>query len=289
MDLVLEEQMNKKLFVCIFIIIIAVISSFTDESSDIRNTSDIIRYVLILLNDGKQSEAEKLLIASIKKNPENQELLFYSASCTRSRFEIEEAYKLFNFVYFINEESLYGKISQIIMNLDKKENIEDNFSLLEQIVEQNPDNIIIRWMLAVQCRNFNYNEKGDTQYQIILQNWNPGPVLVHQTYANILDALEKYDEALIHRNLAVKLEPEGWSYHGLSVTLFNLGRYQEAKEAVLKAIELAPNDNKYKNFLKKINSIIKNKIKHIRYSTADNKKFLVAFEYSLHQIAGDCG
>jgi tetratricopeptide (TPR) repeat protein len=95
-------------------------------------------------------------------------------------------------------------------------------------------------MMAVQCRNYDANHEGVFHYKKLYEIWNPGPVLVHQTYANLLDELERYDEALVERRKAVELEPAGWSYDGLGNTLTHLGRYDEADDAYARAIEFDP-------------------------------------------------
>ena len=77
-------------------------------------------------------------------------------------------------------------------------------------------------------------------FQQILERWQPGPVLVHQTYANLLDNLKRFEEALVEREKAVKMEPASWSYDGLSNTLAHLHRYSESNEAHATAIKLDP-------------------------------------------------
>ena len=118
--------------------------------------------------------------------------------------------------------------------------VNDAFADFKKLVDENPDDIMIRWMLAVQCRNWDRNAEGAELYRQILERWNPGPVLVHQTYANLLDELGRFEEALVERYKAVKMEPAAWSYDGLGNTLDSLGRYKEASEAHAKAARLAP-------------------------------------------------
>ena len=96
--------------------------------------------------------------------------------------------------------------------------VNDAFADFKKLVDENPDDIMIRWMLAVQCRNWNRNAEGAELYRQILDRWNPGPVLVHQTYANLLDELARFEEALVEHYKAVKMEPAAWSYDGLGNT-----------------------------------------------------------------------
>jgi tetratricopeptide (TPR) repeat protein len=100
-------------------------------------------------------------------------------------------------------------------------------------------------MAGVECRTLQQNEVGAAHYARLLEQWKPGPVLVHQTYANLLDELERYDEALDQRHLAVQMEPAAWSYDGLGNTLTHLRRFDEANEAHARAVKLNPSNALY--------------------------------------------
>ena len=63
------------------------------------------------------------------------------------------------------------------------------------MVENHPADPLLRWMMAIQCRSRGDNEKGVVHFAKLLEQWSPGPVLVHQTYANLLDNLDQYEEA----------------------------------------------------------------------------------------------
>ncbi len=112
------------------------------------------------------------------------------------------------------------------------------FGRLKKLADDNDDDVMIRWMAAVECRQWNRNEQGVELYKQILEKWNPGPVLVHQTYANLLDQLKRYDEALVERKIAVKLEPAGYSYGALADTYSHMQRWDEANEWYAKAVEI---------------------------------------------------
>ena len=114
------------------------------------------------------------------------------------------------------------------------------FANFNQLADDNPDDVVIRWMAAVQCRTWNRNEEGVEHYKKILEKWNPGPSLVHQTYANLLDQVQRYDDALVERKITIKMEPAGWSYDGLASTLNHLGRFDEADTAHAAAVEADP-------------------------------------------------
>ena len=119
------------------------------------------------------------------------------------------------------------------------------FRLLTRLADANPTDLMIRWMLAVECRTWDRNEEGVAAYKIILDHWKPGPALVHQTYANLLDNLKRYDDALVARYQVVQMEPAGWSYDGLANTLHGLQRYDEACAAHAIATRISPQRSLY--------------------------------------------
>lgn len=41
--------------------------------------------------------------------------------------------------------------------------------------------VILRRMMAVQCRTLNLNQEGEAHFEILVRKWSPGPVLVNQT------------------------------------------------------------------------------------------------------------
>jgi tetratricopeptide (TPR) repeat protein len=257
MEIIVKSLQLRFFTISVFFILFSSALFCDDDAQALKSGDEVIKQALAYLSAGSQEKAEQLIDDYCIIFPNHQKLFFYAAACTRSRFMIEEAYFKLKKVYYMNEKTVYAKCAALIIALDNNNEIEKNFALLEKLVAENPDEIMLRWMLAVECRNLGYDEKGAQQYAIILKNWNPGPVLLHQTYANILDNLEKYEESLVHRKLAVELEPCGWSYHGLSVTLYRLKRYAEAREAVLLAIECEPETKKYRNFLEMINQAVK--------------------------------
>lgn len=233
----------------------------------------IEQQVLKLLSDGDQAAAEEVLANHVKTLPEhermeklimtggqqeaitlvkqhaeiyraNQRLLYWHAACLRSRFDVLGAIPRFVLAGIANERTVLGQSTFRILGLDAglqiRQKPDEYFAAFEDIVNSHPDEIALRWMLAVECRSHDRNEQGVVHYRKILERWNPGPVLVHQTYANLLDKLKRYEEALVERRKAVELEPAGWSYDGLGNTLDHMKRYDEADKAHAKAMELDP-------------------------------------------------
>jgi tetratricopeptide (TPR) repeat protein len=100
-------------------------------------------------------------------------------------------------------------------------------------------------MGGIAARTLRKNADGVDCYRALLKLWNPGPTLVHQTFGNLLDDLELHEEALEHRKIAVAMEPTAWSLQGLALSLEGLKRYQEADDAYVKTIALAPTSKYY--------------------------------------------
>lgn len=193
-----------------------------------------------VMNDGKQSEAEKLLARYVPAYRDNQDVVFLYAACVRSRFMIREAFPVFAAVVELGKDTPRGQCAAYVMRLDTRRDVNKNFDALDKLVEANRDDVVLRWMIAVECRTLDRKLEGIAHYKEILKKWNPGPSLVHQTYGNLLSESGRYEEALVERRITVKLEPAGWSYQGLGNTLASMKRFDEANAAYQKSVELDP-------------------------------------------------
>lgn len=251
-----------------------------NEDASSASLGAVEERAIALLSAGRQQEAERLLsdtiakcsklsrvlsliedshdkaIALLYSRPgryrERQRLLFLHAACVRSRFETEEAYYLFDVVVAMDVRTAIGQSALLVRRLDsskfvqRQEGAVDYYlAQLGKLAEANPEDIAIRWMAAVQCRSWDKNELGVQHYKKLLEVWNPGPVLVHQTYANLLHELGRYDEAVVERRKAVEMEPASWSYDGLANTLHRLGQFKSAYEAHSQAILRDPTCSLY--------------------------------------------
>jgi len=200
---------------------------------------------LALLSAGKQSDAEELLNTNVKNHLNNQRVVFLLACCIRSRFMVRDAASVFSAVVNMGTNSVAGQCAFHILYLEARKDPDQHFSALLNLVENTPDDLMLRWMMAVQCATYEKNEEGCKHYAKLLEKWNPGPVLVHQEYGNLLDGLKRFEEALVSRRIAVELEPAGWSYEGLGYTLAGLNRFKESNEAYSMSVKLAPENPLY--------------------------------------------
>ncbi len=207
---------------------------------------------LALLAAGKQADAEHLLADHLDREgagdptPSAAEEVFFLAVCRRSRFEVEIALPLFRYVGEALHDSPHARAARLIAELDGgSPNPDVPFAELDRLSAQHPDDPMMLWMVAVQCRSLEKPAIGVERYKKLCQMWQPAPVLVHQTYANLLDDLDRCEESLIHRRIAVKLEPASWAYQGLGNTLTKLHRWKEADEAFIRCTTLDPYQRLY--------------------------------------------
>lgn len=198
------------------------------------------------LKAGKQRETEQVLAEAVRTYKDDPRLLFFAAACERSRFAVREAAPIFaRVVKADKEDGLYGRAARLILSLDGRREVGRNFAALRGLVEERPDDPLLLWMAGVQCRSLNRNPEGVEYYGRLLKQLDPGPVLVHQTYANLLDEVGRSADAMTHRELAVKLEPAGWSYQGMANTLTRLERWADADAAYAKATAMDPDRVQY--------------------------------------------
>lgn len=198
-----------------------------------------------LLAAGRQREAESVVERAVGAEPTNQRLAFLKACLRRTRFDVRESAKQFLALIELDRDSTEAIAAELIVRLDSKRDVDNSFDILASIVEEHPGDPMLRWMIAVQCRSLRRNEEGEKHYRELAKIWKPGPSLMHQTFANILDDLKKYDESLVSRKITVELEPAPWSYQGLADTYTRAGRYEEAGKAYEQCVALAPDKYQY--------------------------------------------
>ena len=196
--------------------------------------------ILKTWSGGDQRQAEARLDRAVAQFPSDQRLALFQAACARSRFEVKRAYPMFLHVVEMNPASVQGECAGQIAALDAGQNVNTHFVALRTLVQENPNDPIPLWLLAVQCRAHDKSGEGVRHYRTLLNMVDPGPVLIHQTYANLLDELGQHKEALAHREIAVKLEPASWSFGGLAITLDALGRHDDAERVRRKSAGLFP-------------------------------------------------
>ena len=236
-----------------------------------------------LLTDGKQSNAERIVEAACATDPANPDLWFLRGVLERSRFSKHDAALCLTIAWSLDPTTYRAKAAKAVLFMDRQRKpgfgtpsilleknpdelakqfidygnaVDSGFQTLEKIIEEHPDDLLVRWLFALQCREhrwakYHRAEEGARQYEAILREWDPGPVLIHQTYANILsEQLGRHEEALIHRKIAVEQSYKAWTCQGYGNTLRKLGRFDEAIEWLEKAVELDPDSSDYKRSLK---------------------------------------
>ena len=227
-----------------------------------------------LLKQGDQDAAEDAIDRALRSEPDNQRLLFFQAACARSRWSKSEALRLFRRVQQLDRSAPEAECAALMIALDfgilregpadsrdlalgitgeVSADYRDTFAALEKLQQSHPEDPLILWMAAVACREIGkrggekfYSELGAKYYEGLLKILDPGPVMLHQTCANILtEELGRYEEALVHRKIAIQQHPSAWTYQGMANTLTELGRFAEADEYYTKSVRCAPDNPTY--------------------------------------------
>lgn len=231
------------IFLTILLIILpALLYSEIKLTTPVTTIENFEDNVLRLISEGRQHKAEILVQNASPNLQQHQRYLFIKACLDRSRFMIIESSKTFDEVILIYPYSTDGYASFLIRELDRGHNSEKNWSELKKLSSTNSDSIWLKWMLGVIARSLDKNQEGIKIYSELLATQKVGSSLMHQTYANMLDQIEDFEQSLVHRRLAVSLEDKSWSRDGLANTLVSLHRYDEAIENYKKAIQLDANN-----------------------------------------------
>ncbi len=233
-----------------FVDIVKQISSQTDEIlADILPVSsadadEAYARSIELLSAGKQWEAEDVIEAALRRNPNDRKILFAHAVLKRSRWSKLESTKLFAECSKGND--YLALASQLALLLDLHEGVDERMKDLVVLSDEYPDDVYLLWLSAIECREQEMGELGKERYELLLSKFDIGPVLLHQSYANILDEqLHDYEAALVHRKIAVSMESAVWALQGLANTLTDTGKYLEAVEQWEKLVREVPDDDYY--------------------------------------------
>jgi predicted Zn-dependent protease len=212
-------------------------------ASEPKTAQQAYRVALGLWASGDQAAAEYVLEPYRRRFPSDIRLAFFQAACIRSRFEVNDAAPLFSSIVQAAPSSLEGQCSVSMLALDRRQDVAANFRALEALASAHYTDPLLLWMLAVACRTYGRNPEGIYWYSLLLKEINGvGPVLVHQTLANLLDGSGRPDLALPHRFIAVRLEPEYWTYGSLMQTLMQMQRVGDAIVVGKKATSLFPDN-----------------------------------------------
>ncbi|MEI8312533.1 MAG: ankyrin repeat domain-containing protein, partial [Verrucomicrobiota bacterium] len=220
------------------------------------------------LSAGDQKQAEAIVSEALKRNIRDPELLFLAAVLERSRFDVSGAAPVFARTMELSPDSPEGLASACIVGVDLSRDQWSAlyyFNALLIVSRQNPDSIPIHWMSAVMTRQLTRTEQfhlspevrkrilecGIREYEkaLVLMAPQPGPVLIHQTMANLLDDVEGYDAAQVHREAALKMERRPWSLQAAAFTLIKLDRAEEAVALMNECIAMRPDDPNYHSTL----------------------------------------
>jgi len=194
-----------------------------------------------LLSGGRQGEAEALIAWATQRYFDDADLLFAKGVLERSRWDKSAAELWFGLARRQGAHSYIREASLLLLRLDRRNPKESDLLNLIRLSNEHPDDVYLLWLSAIQCREQKKADLGRTQYEKLLTHFKVGPILLHQTYANILtEDFKEYDKALEHRYLAVALEAKHWSLRGLGDTLMKLKRYDEACAVFARAVQLEP-------------------------------------------------
>jgi tetratricopeptide (TPR) repeat protein len=205
-------------------------------------------------SSGHQTEAEAMLITDVQRYPQDQHLAFFQAACVRSRFQMDQSTPLFQAVQKINPYSPDGQCAQFVLAMDANQGAGANYECLQEDSNENPNDVLILWMYAVEARAAESHSQGQAKesagedglaafQKLLTLIHGDAPVLIHQTYANLLDDANEPQKALPERLIAVRQEPAPWSYGGLALTLSRLGRHAESDKVLTEARQLFPAAN----------------------------------------------
>lgn len=108
-----------------------------------------------------------------------------------------------------------------------------------------------------------------------------------QSYAQFDQSIEVLQSAIHHAREAIALDPENaWGYQSLGVALFHQGKLEDAKKALTRAVELAPNWGKSMAYLSLAHVALDDLV--VAYQLARKAEELDPQNPFVYRVLGDC-
>ena len=161
------------------------------------SADDALARSIELLSDGRQAEAEDLIKSAVKSHRDDVRILFAKAVLERSHWNKDAADVWFAMTRKAKGNEALSRAAWLSIQLDQKKSVEGNMAELIRLSDENPDNIYLLWLGAIQCREQSkaflqstsageeIAEMGKKRYEMLLKRFELGPVMLHHTFANI--------------------------------------------------------------------------------------------------------
>ncbi len=225
------------------------------------SADDALERTVELLNDGRQAEAEDLIKSAVKSHRDDVRILFAKGVFERSRWSKGAADVWFALARKAKGNESLSRASWISTQLDRHRSVEENMAELIRLSDENPDNIYLLWLGAIQCREQSrftsplpqtkkqkFAQMGKERYQKLFTHFELGPALAHHTYANILtEDTGDYEEALEHRIKALSMEATNARLEGFADTLTKMKKSRWACAVWAQAVRKNNSNGRYYN------------------------------------------
>ena len=200
---------------------------------------------------GDDGAASQIARAAAKANhppvASRDRLGFFLAVDDRAYFggrSAAQGLKIFQSITRGSVDSVYRQAAIRVCAIEAREDVATNYDALVALATRSDDELVL-WITGIESRALNENDRGAKAYARLLEKTGgTGPAILHQTYANLLDELKRYDDALAQRDRSIAAGPASWNWNGKGNTLNAMGRYAEADGAYAEAMRLAPDDAK---------------------------------------------
>jgi tetratricopeptide (TPR) repeat protein len=209
-------------------------------SSAESKTRPMVSLVMTYVQAGRREDALLFVDSVLEANPDNQQARLLKAQLTADAGDLAEAEALLASV--IEAEGLVGAYQSLAGLQMRQGRMEEARSTLEEGLEQNPEQPVLRLMLAGALEQLGETEQAIEVYEALLLSQPDTDVAANNLANLLLDTRD--DEASYRRALELASrfrtsdiphfkDTLGWAY-------FRLGRTQEATSFIREAVESSP-------------------------------------------------
>ena len=235
---------------------------------DLKNEKYQQFYIRSLLQNGKQSDADKYCHELISKDPNNPRWINTVGYICFDAFDFESAAKHFEKCCKLQPNDPYN-VSDLAMVLCELNRLDQAENLIKEILKKQPNFISGQYRLA---RILEYKNKYQESKQIYLKiiKIDPNKAKMNMGYAHLLYLMEQYEESMKYFEISKNIDKANpWYYFWYGLLLINdhYKRYNEAIKLFEKCLNLQATHHKchyqYANLL--FNILKKDKKKAIEH------------------------
>ncbi len=170
--------------------------------------------------------------------PNDARFPFFLGVCFLAQNKSAPADRSFRRAVAVDPDGIYGYAADLAATFVNPFESRQNFAATERLLTRRPDDPGLLWIAAMEATRVHQPVLGCSYYAKLAPTLDAGPAIVYIQYADCLESLKRFDEALPRWQAAVKLDPSADNFQRLGISFSRLGKWDDADAAYQKSTSL---------------------------------------------------